>query len=165
MKVALKAMLLVVLAATPAAAQDSSTTSVNSAPEALYRDPHKARVFGAILPGAGYVYAGEYLRGYATWVATIGGLAFGPVIYNMDSCGIAIFSDCTPSKTRWPYRLAGILLVADGVWTWGHGAYDAGRAAERANERHRRKLMEVRPTVTVEPGAVRQLQAGLRLDW
>ena len=165
MKVAWKSILFVTVFASSAAAQDSSATSVGSASEPLYRDPHKARVIGAIIAGAGYVYAGEYLRGYATWVGTIGGLAFGPVIYNMDSCGIAILSDCTPSKTRWPYRLAGILLVADGVWTWAHGAYDAGRAAERANERHRRKLMKVSPTVTVEPGAGKQLQAGVRLDW
>ena len=165
MKVASKAVLLVMLAATPAAAQDSSATSVSPATEPLYRDPHKARVIGAIIPGAGYVYAGDYLRGYATWVGTIGGLAYGPLIYNMDSCGFVIFSDCKPSKTRWPYRLAGIALIAESVWIWAHGAYDAGRAAERANERHRRNLMKVRPTVTVEPGAVRQLQAGLRLDW
>lgn len=165
MRIAWKAILFVTLVATSAPAQDSSATSASSPSERLYRDPHKARVIGAIIPGAGYVYAGEYLRGYATWVGTIGGLAFGPLIYNMDSCGFAIFSDCTPSKRRWPYRVTGIALVAGSAWIWAHGAYDAGRAAERANERHRRKLMNVRPTVTVEPGAVRQLQAGVRLDW
>ena len=165
MRIAWRAILLVTLAATSAPAQDSSATSASFASEPLYRDPHKARVIGGIIPGAGYVYAGDYLRGYATWVGTIGGLAFGPVIYNMDSCGIAILSDCTPSKTRWPYHLAGVLMVGSGLWMWAHGAYDAGRSAERANERHRRKLMKVTPTVTVEPGAGKQLQAGLRLDW
>src|SRR5215208_6860703 len=49
--------------------------------QTLYRDPHRARVLGTLLPGAGHFYAGEYLRGYGTWVYTVVGITAGPVIY------------------------------------------------------------------------------------
>lgn len=154
---------LCVSISTPGIAQDSThvTTDSTSKP-ALYRDPHKARVLGAIFPGAGYVYAGDYLKGYTTWLATVSGIEMGPAVFQMNSCTLAILSVCKPGP-QWPFQVVGALMLIAGVYSWAHGAYDAGRVAERANLRH--QLIGIRPTAGVMAGSTPRLGAGLNVDF
>lgn len=156
--------ILLVFVSSAAFAQDSAQVATDSSVPTphLYRDPHKARVLGALIPGAGYVYAGEYFKGYATWVGTIGYIAWAPVVYNSDSCGWFDLT-CTPHGPRWPYQVAGVAMFVGGVYLWAHGAYDAGRAAERANRRH--QGMVVQPKVGFLPGSVAPLTAGLNVEF
>ncbi|HET9777306.1 MAG TPA: hypothetical protein VFP77_12105, partial [Gemmatimonadaceae bacterium] len=71
--------ILFVAVATSIPAQTTQTPPDSAAQqiEKPYRDPQKAVVLGSILPGAGYVYAGEYLHAYGAWLGTIGGIGGG----------------------------------------------------------------------------------------
>jgi hypothetical protein len=131
----------------------------------LYRDPHRARVLGTILPGAGHIYAGEYLRGYATWVGTIAGIGTGPLVYTLDRCAFAFLngSRCDPGP-KWPSRVLGVFMVGSGIWTWISSARDAPRAAERANERHQSRKFKLTPLLS--PSALDlRLRTGIEIHW
>ena len=130
----------------------------------LYRDPHRAQVLGTILPGAGHFYAGEYLRGYGTWVVTVTGIGMGPVVYNLDRCSFAFLSgsECNPGP-KWPNRLVGVFMVGAGVWTWISTARDAPHAAERANERHQSRRLRALIEPSADPGP--NLRAGVAIRW
>jgi len=61
--------ILFVSVATAIQAQTGVPTTPDSTAQQIekpYRDPQTAVVLGSIVPGAGYAYAGEYLRGYLT---------------------------------------------------------------------------------------------------
>lgn len=125
--------------------QDSRPTRIDS----LYRDPHRAKLLGEIIPGSGHVYAGEYLRGFADGVVALTGITLGAVIYNGNPKYLCITlnpSGCPPTP-RWPLRAAGALTVGIGLWTWISGARDAPHAAERANARHRARLLAPTPLI------------------
>jgi len=161
------ALALVPLSAPMLAAQDPPGASVDSAPVsrvALYRDPHRARILGTIIPGAGQFYAGEYLRGYMTLVATGGGLAMGPIIFSMDSCSFAFLSDCKPGP-KWPYEVAGASMVVASVWSWFSTARDAPHAAERANLRHGAETAALTPFIQPSPALPGQWNAGVKIRW
>lgn len=147
-------------------AQDTTRVHEDSAPgtTALYRNPHRAQVLGIILPGAGHIYAGEYWRGYRTWVMAVDGIGMGPFIYTLDSCSFALFSECKPGP-KWPFHLLGAFMVGSGVWAWISTARDAPHAAERANERHRSRELKVRPLVEPLAGPDPELRAGLEIRW
>ena len=132
----------------------------------LLRDPHRAQVLGIILPGAGHFYAGEYLRGYMTWVVTVGGIGMGSVVYDLDRCSFAFLggSECNPGS-KWPNRLLGAFMVGAGVWTWISTARDAPRAAERANERHQSRRLKVTPLVEPSAEPDPRLRAGIVIGW
>jgi hypothetical protein len=136
-----------------------ATTSVH-----LYRDPHKARVLASVFPGAGYFYTGEYLRSYGTYVVTIGGLGMGPVIFMSNSCTFAFFSACDPGPT-WPYKLAGITLVAEGAWAWVQSVRDARHAAARANTRHDALDPRVKPVLEPMRSGTGGVNAGFSVRW
>jgi hypothetical protein len=140
--------------------------STSIATPRLYRDPHRAQVLGTILPGAGHFYAGEYLRGYGTWVVTVIDIGMGPVVYNLDGCTFAFLngSGCNPRR-KWPNRLLGVFMVGSGAWTWISSARDAPHAAERANARHQSRRLKVTPLVepSTEPDA--ELRAGITIRW
>jgi hypothetical protein len=162
-------VLLTVLSVTSLDAQDTTRVLQDSASTVttrLYRDPHRAQVLGIILPGAGHFYAGEYLKGYSTWVVTLVGISMGPFIYNSDSCTLRLFdfSECKPGA-KWPYQLAGALMVGSGVWQWISTARDAPHAAERANERHQSRTLRVSPVImpSAEPGP--ELGIGIAVRW
>ena len=158
--------ILFVVAATSMQAQTSAPIPPDSgAPqmEKPYRDPQTAVVLGSILPGAGYAYAGEYLRGYLTAFGTFVTIAEGSLIYEMDGCTLAILSpDCDPGP-RWPYHLVGILGVGAGIYTWISSARDSRHAAERANARHAAKSPRIR--AILERAANNDWNAGLSLNW
>ncbi len=166
MKVALTVTLFSLLAG-PLAAQDTTHVKVDSASPLrirVYRDPHRARILGTIIPGAGHFYAGEYLKGYLAFVATGGGLAMGPLIFSMDSCTFALFSACHAGP-KWPYEALGAYMVVGAVWTWVSTARDAPRAAERANLRHRAKTPVLAPFIQPSPTVHGQSNAGVAVGF
>lgn len=156
------------LAAGPAAAQDTvqivvDSAAVHEAP--LYRDPHRARMLGSFVPGAGHAYAGEYLRGYAAFVGTGGAIAMGPVIFQMDRCTLALFNPTCKPGPRWPYKLAGSFMLGAGVWMWITSARDASHAAERANVRHSSRASTLTPLVEPSPTVAGQWNTGVKVSW
>ena len=166
MKVALTVMLFSLLAG-PLAAQDTTHVIVDSASLSrvpLYRDPHRARILGTIIPGAGQFYAGEYLRGYMTFLVTGGGLTMGPLIFSMDGCTFVLFSACRP-EPKWPYEVVGASMVVASVWTWFSTARDAPHAAERANLRHRAETAALAPFIQPSPTVRGQWNTGVTVRW
>jgi len=99
-------LFLLCLISTAALAQDSATTGWSA--EHLYRDPDKARVLAMILPGAGYAYTGEYLRGYGTWVITSTGVMIGPLWVSND-CSILTWNCNRASRLLSSWGASGIL--------------------------------------------------------
>ena len=166
MKVALTVTLFALLAA-PLAAQDTTHVIVDSASLSrlpLYRDPQRARILGTIIPGAGQFYAGEYLRGYLTFLTTGSGLAMGPLVFSMDGCTFAFFSACKPDP-KWPYEVVGVFMVVASVWTWFSTARDAPQAAERANLRHRAETAALAPFIQPSPTVRGQWNTGVTVRW
>jgi len=153
--------------AVPLRAQDPERDTLSSAPpvaEHPYRNPHKARVLGSIFPGAGHIYAGEYVRGILNYELTVGTIGMGVMVYYLDNCTFALFQSCKP-EAAWPHQLLGIATVGAGLWTWISSARDASRAAERANERHRRRLNTVRPIISPGSGSSQATQVGVSVEW
>ena len=130
----------------PPASKDS-TRAAN-----LYRDPQRAKALASVLPGAGYVYTGDYLLGYATWAGTATSLIAGPVIYQFDGCVSIDFTRACKPPPRWTYQAVGILLIGVGAWIWVSSVRDAPHAAERATTRHQLKLSEPPPPRDSLPG-------------
>ena len=162
-------VLLTLVSVTALDAQDTARLLQDSASKVtprLYRDPHRAQALGIILPGAGHFYAGEYLKGYSTWVATIGGISLGPLIYNSDSCTLRLFDfrECKPGA-RWPYQAVGALMVASGIWQWISTARDAPHAAERANERHQSRRLKLTPLIIPSAEQGPELATGVAIRW
>jgi hypothetical protein len=159
------AFVLLILPFAQLAAQDSATASQEprQIQEHAFRDPHKAQVLATIVPGAGYAYTGEYLRGYGTWVMTFIGVTVGPIIFSDDTCGFIFVTTCSKSD-RTANMLAGSLITVSGVWTYVSSIRDARKSAERANERHRRREFELHPTIGV-PESRHGLNAGLSVAW
>jgi len=159
------AVLLLIFASSAGVAQES-TRGVGPLPvEQPYRDPHKARVLATILPGAGYVYTGEYLRGYGTWVITASMFIYAPFLYEYGSCGSASIDKCMHGFLRWESRAMGALAAGVGLWNWIESVRDAPLSAERANERRRRRELRVVPTVDLSPRDPKQLRAGVNVGW
>ncbi|HET7612657.1 MAG TPA: hypothetical protein VFK26_01930 [Gemmatimonadaceae bacterium] len=131
--------------------------------ERPYRNPQTAVVLGSIIPGAGYVYAGEYLHAYGAWLGTIGGIGGGMMIYELNDCTFALFNpDCDPGP-EWQHHLVGILCIGAGIYTWISSARDSRHAAERANARHAANSRKIHPIL--KPAANNGWNAGLSIDW
>ena len=157
------AIALLGICSSVATAQDSTPGHNDGlAAEQTYRDPHKARVLAMILPGAGYAYTGEYLRGYATWVITATGLMVGPLLLGED-CSLATWT--CGSQERISNTLSGSLLIVMSAYTWISSVRDAPNAAERANERHRRRELKLYPTVGIGSQGGTRLNAGFAVHW
>lgn len=155
--------------ATGLRAQDATGVVTDSAPRpraTYYRDPHKARILGSVFPGAGHVYAGEYLRGYLNYLGTIGGIGGGIMMYTIDRCTFSFLSanSCDPGP-QWPHRTLGIAIIGTGIWTWISSARDAAHAAERANERHQERNLLVNPLIETRSQPDAELRAGLNVSW
>lgn len=160
------AILLLIFASSAVVAQEPTPVGLDRLPiEHPYRDPHKARVLATILPGAGYVYTGEYLRGYGTWVITASMFIYAPFLYEYGSCGSASIDKCMHGILRWESRAMGALAAGTGLWNWISSARDAPLSAERANERRRRRELRVMPTVDLSPRDPKQLRAGVNVGW
>ena len=159
------AALLTVAAALPAQESTRARRARLGATDTLYRNPTSARVLGAIIPGAGHVYAGEYLRGVGYYYGTVGTIGMGAMVFIVDKCTFTFLSD-EPCKSppAWPHQAAGIAIMAYGVGFWVHSAIDTGHAAERANERHARRTTAVSPFIApaAEAGGA---NLGLSVAW
>jgi hypothetical protein len=157
------------LLAFPLGAQEtepSPADSTTSSTVSLYRDPHRARVLGSLIPGAGHIYAGEYVRGFLTYEATVGAIGMGTIVFILDKCTFTFLS-ATPCKSgpAWPHQVAGVALVGLGVWTWVSSARDASRAAERANDRHQMRSRTVTPIIEPFSGPANASKVGVSVHW
>lgn len=165
MRFALVPILLTAVAASiqaQAVAPSLPDSSTQGAPK-QYRDPRTALLLGSIIPGGGYAYAGEYFRGYFTYLRVIVGGGTGWVVYGMDGCSLAFLRpDCDPGP-RWPYQLVGILGIGTGIYTWISSARDSRHAAERANARHAANSRKIHPIL--EPATNNGWNAGLSVNW
>jgi len=159
---------LATLSATTLPAQDTTNRPVADSASASivapYRDPHRARMLGVIIPGAGQFYAGEYFKGYMTFVATGSSLAMGPLIFSMDGCTLAFLTECNPNP-KWSYKAVGAFLVGAGLWKWFSTARDAPHAAERANARHRAEAATFAPLIEPSSTVPGQWNTGITVRW
>jgi hypothetical protein len=145
--------LLAVAVALPAQESTRARRARLGAADTLYRDPVSARVLGAIIPGAGHVYAGEYGRGLGYYYGTVGTIGMGAMTYVLDKCAFSFLSlEPCKSPPAWPHQVAGVAIVAYGAGVWVYSAIDAGHAAERANKRHARQHAAVSPFVAPRAG-------------
>jgi hypothetical protein len=148
-----------------ARAQDS-TRSLSPADPA-YRNPQTARVLGIFIPGAGQIYAGETLRGLALSAVALSGIAAGIVMYNEKECPIISFGgDACTAPSNQAHALA-MTQIAAGIAAWAIGAIDASHAAERQNERLRRRRVSVTPLLQSQLAAAGEpaVRVGLTIVW
>jgi hypothetical protein len=154
---ALAGLVLVSVLASPLRAQDTTRVTADSTNRLLtplYRNPKSALILGSVIPGAGHIYAGEYLRGFGIYEATVSAIGVGAIAFIADRCMFS-FLNTTPCKSgpQWPHQLVGVVLVGTGIWEWITSARDAPRAAERANANHLRHRATVAPTIAAPVGS------------
>jgi hypothetical protein len=118
--------------------------SADAQTDAIYdRNPATASVLGALLPGAGHIYAGEPLRGAGFFLVSAGFIAEG--FYSRNNTDCPVFSGfCDQQARTRDLRRLSVFPIALGVIAWIGGAIDAPRAVRR--ERARKK--ERQPTRT-----------------
>jgi len=166
----MKALVVVLIAAawtSPLTAQDSTRAAADSAvaPQThLYRSPRRALILGSLIPGAGHIYAGEYWHGVVNYETTVAGIGGGLLTFMIDRCSFNLDPECDPGP-QWPHRVLGVTMVGLGFWRWISSARDASRAAERANERHRRKMAKAKPIIEVPVGLHGNWRAGVAIPW
>ena len=151
----------------PLSAQDTGTGMMDPAmPSAgeQHRNPRRALVLGTLIPGAGHIYAGEYLRGFLIYEGTVAAIGMGVMVYILDNCTFAFTEPCE-SGPEWPHRALGIAAVGVGIWNWISSARDAPRAAERANERRRRRSLTVTPIIDAFSGTSKASHVGVSVHW
>ena len=141
---------------------DSASTQATS----LYRSPRRALILGSLIPGAGHIYAGEYWRGIVNYEGTVATIGLGAMTFIADRC---MFSFLSASKCdsgpAWPHQALGVAVVGLGLWGWVSSARDAAHAAERANERHRRKTAQAKPIIEAPAGSHGDWRAGVAIPW
>jgi hypothetical protein len=166
---ALVSILIVAAWTSPLSAQDSTRAAPDStlAPTtSLYRDPRRALILGSLIPGAGHIYAGEYWRGILNYEGTVGTIGVGVMTFLVDKCMLSFLSTTKcDSGPQWPHQVLGVTLVGLGFWGWISSARDAPHAAERANERHRRKTAQAKPIIAVPGGSHGDWRAGVAIPW
>lgn len=155
------------LLAFPLAAQDTARVNTDSSTVVKpYRDPRRALVLGTLIPGAGHIYSGEYLRGFIAYEGTVGLIGGGVLTFIINKCVFSFLSTttCNPGP-EWPHRALGVAFVGMGIWEWISSARDAPRAAERANARHAARSSKVTPFVAPFGGLKNASQIGVSLHW
>jgi hypothetical protein len=154
--------------ATPDSANATRVTdSAAATPETRpYRNPREALILGSLIPGAGHIYAGEYWHGVLHYELTVMSIGAGVLTFMIDRCTFSFFSatECDPGP-QWPHQALGVAEVGYGIWQWVSSARDASRAAERANERHRRKMAQVKPIIGPAAGSHGAWHAGIEIPW
>jgi hypothetical protein len=144
---------------------DSAAATAEAHP---YRNPREALILGSVFPGAGHIYAGEYWHGVVNYEMTVMTIGMGVMTFTLDRCTFSNLDFLSPSNCdpgpKWPYQALGVALVGLGFRQWILSARDASRAAERANERHRRTMSQVKPII--EPaGGSHGWHAGIEIPW
>lgn len=90
-----------------------------------WKDEHRARVLGTLVPGLGHVYAEEFTYGRDLFTLSTIGLA---------GAAIAMIIAPESANRSSTYAIAaGCGALGVGAWAWS--AYDAPRAARRTNAR------------------------------
>jgi hypothetical protein len=146
--------------ATNATADSASTTETHP-----YRNPRRALILGRLIPGAGHIYAGEHWHGVVNYEMTVMSIGMGLMAFVVDECTFRFTdSNCKPGP-QWPHQLLGVAAVGLGFRQWILSARDAPRAAERANERHRRKMAEAKPIIGPAGGTHGGWNAGIEIPW
>lgn len=164
MKIVFPLVLIVLMTSAPdLTAQDSAALMPASDSVPPYRNPQRARTLAMAFPGAGYVYTGEYFRGYATWLRFATPVIVGVIGFDQTCPYWFLLPRTCITESRWPSRVVGTGLVAAGLMTWISSVRDAGPSAERANLRHeRRRVMPIlNPGTALNPA----WKAGVSLDW
>ena len=148
-------------------AQETGTPdSISSRAEKPYRSPHRALVLGSLIPGAGHIYAGEYLKGFGTYEFTVMSIGMGTLVFIYDRCMLSFLSATTcKSGPAWPHQTLGIALGGLGIWKWISSARDAPHAAERANARHNPRSRAVTPLIAPFSGPANASQVGVSVQW
>jgi hypothetical protein len=154
--------------ATPDSANATNATTDSARPpeERPYRNPREALILGSVIPGAGHIYAGEYWHGVLHYEMTVMSIGAGVLTFMIDKCTFSFFSttECDPGP-QWPHQALGVAEVGYGIWQWVSSARDASRAAERANERHRRNMARAKPIIGPAPGSHGGWHAGVEIPW
>src|SRR3954464_1708103 len=97
---------------------DSSATDSAIAERLGYRRSRTtARVLGAVVPGAGHLYAGEWFKSYLNFVGATGGIYVGEAIYTFDRCTFDWSGGCRPGVPAGS-RVIGVAMMASGVAIW-----------------------------------------------
>jgi len=156
----------------PLQAQDTTTATKATAdgpaatPETRpYRNPREALILGSLIPGAGHIYAGEYWHGVLTYEGTVTTIGMGLMVFFVNKCTFDFFNtNCNPGP-QWPQQAVGVAAVGFGFWQWILSARDASRAAERANERHRRSMARAKPIIGPAPRSHGAWHAGVEIPW
>jgi hypothetical protein len=164
---ALLSILIATVCVSPLIAQDNTRVIVDSAltpATGSYRDPHLAVILGSLIPGAGHLYAGEYLRGAENYAGTLGVIGMGAIVFSLDNCGLDFLSECKP-RSNFINRIVGGVGIGAGILTWISSARDAGRAAERTNEGHHRKAAHAKPIIEAPAGSHEKWRAGVTIPW
>jgi hypothetical protein len=94
--------------------------------------PTLARVIG-VLPGVGHMYAGETGRGFAYLGGTLGMMMLSGMMLATDCAVDAVAGN---GDDQCPGSLSSNAVFAASFGVWGWSIYDAGRAANRTNERN-----------------------------
>jgi hypothetical protein len=148
---ALAVVMLISVWASPLKAQDTTRVAADSTDSLvapLYRNPKRALILGSVIPGAGHIYAGEYVHGFVVYEATVGGIGVGVLAFMWDRCIFSFLSTTTcKSGPQWPHQVLGVALVGAGIWAWISSARDAAHAAERANAKHLRHRLTATPVI------------------
>lgn len=82
------------------------------------KKPWLAALLGALIPGLGHIYLGQYRKGLF-YLAAAGGLEFFGFDFDLTGIGAAL----------------GVPMGLGGFGLWAHGVYDAWRLA-KAEERY-----------------------------
>jgi hypothetical protein len=163
---------------TPLRAQDTlsrrpvldtaATALIDSTVSRPRRNPHTALVLGLVVPGSGYLYSGQWLWAYPTFVASVGGILVGSYIYT-DRCHF--LGPCEPSVPIDAQLVGGAMVLAGaGIWIWS--AFDAAHRVEQ-NEpgsalprpgRPRPGRFIVSPVVAVPAGTM-PARLGVNVAW
>ena len=132
----------------------------------LFRNPKRALILGSVIPGAGHIYAGEYVHGFFIYEATVGGIGGGVMTFIFDRCMLSFLSAThCDSGPQWPHQVLGVALVGAGIWEWISSARDAPHAAERANAKHRRKTFAATPIIEAPVDAYSGWRVGAAIHW
>jgi hypothetical protein len=174
MEVAMKPLIGILIAAawiSPLNAQDTVNAAKATADSASttethpYRNPRRALILGSLIPGAGHIYAGEYWHGVVNYEAAVATIGFGAMTFIFDKCALDFLNPNCDSGPQWPHQVLGVALVGLGFRQWILSARDAPRAAERANERHRRKMAQAKPIIGPAGGLHGGWRAGVEIPW
>jgi hypothetical protein len=91
-----------------------------------------AGALGAVVPGLGHIYAGEYTKGVELYYSAVLGIVGGYIVHDAGVCGVSFGLFCTRDASP-EDRLLGVVMIAVGAGVWVYSGIDAPRAVDRRN--------------------------------